>query len=134
MSKLFSGRLLTNIDYQSREKYLIKSKSALKLIALSPLRRSISKLVSTLMAAVKVMVETSLCLQVLSEFSVWNLFVFICLCIREKEGVGGFLVVTLKVLKCKRRKRGFKMDEEEGFHLTTCGKTDGTIAPFLSTF
>lgn len=26
------------------------------------------------------------------------------------------------------------MDEEEGFHLTTCGKTDGTIAPFLSTF
>lgn len=26
------------------------------------------------------------------------------------------------------------MNEEEGFHLTTCGKTDGTIAPFLSTF
>ncbi len=26
------------------------------------------------------------------------------------------------------------MDEEEGFHLTTCGKTDGTIATFLCIF
>jgi len=34
----------------------------------------------------------------------------------------GFLVVTLKYVKCKGRKGGFKMDEKEGFHLTTCGK------------
>lgn len=52
----------------------------------------------------------------------------------RKRAWGGFLVVTLKDLKCKGRKGGFKMDEEEGFHLTTCGKTDGTSTPVLSAF